>query len=1783
MRIFNNDISSQEKIFIKIKEIKDIFEKKKEFYSGSEEKVLQIIFNNDISFVNPLFLILLLNSHSKYQEHALAINITFLSENKQIWIHRFLIQFFDYLYIELKDTQVKQDFKISDKAVAKTSKIRTYANKRGSVYYYSVYIYKNIKKLILDDDRKYGMLPIMSITDIIKKESLGATELEQDNRIDAYSKLASDKNKEDLKKVIKKLLQKLHEDDEFYIDSLSMIIFEMIDNIKRHTKDKNNIPANGYISFHQDTSKDEAPYELTITDDFEDGFLSRYKQVLKDELQRIEYDFKLLKKKVDKDIKSSYLDDIELLENDNEESDKKILNKLFNIKETFGVHQIARLSMHFGIPSLMKLLRKLDGEFSIFMHRNLRYYKIVFKHGKTNVDILKLKDKKIEGIRGTYYCIKFPKYKIKDSEIGDKTAAVRLTLKNANYQEIFKQRDVLQKQIESFDYVIYDKLVDTNDIIENRHMISSYKNFINEKPKNDKSTVSDYIRNIYRYINLHNTQDVLIVDFPTEDNKIYLHTWVEILYYKDNNDNIINIAILDEMSPSAVFIGGRNKKEFCYSNNSLSKNYNQNKDYFFKDSCSDNNNDNNQLFSTSKIFIELKVKLEKRCFFLPFELFNISGKDILKSMIKNNLEKNKVTMHVDTGQNFHINHFYKFKNIFEDSNWVSRIAFKLALKTSTDNFKMIGTNKYANSVLASMFSIKKENEKYFVLNDFEKNSLKALGRYIGKKNNFSFYSPVVFSGKKIQDDLINKDTDNWYRTIKINIDNKEKDNPFTLLNINLKNDDYEDISKSKCDICTSSEEGALYKISKDNPFTIDKFNLKNYISKNIQSYCEKNEKIIANFFGTVYFGHTVRGNNHYTYYTKTIDFFEKNYKDIKKFLEDSSLSIDENKNNIIFAPIHNTNSRFISLVNEIVFKNNATIYHFDKSNTEQNFYDIEDILIDVNESDIYFVDDEVSSAGTLRFFESLLKVINKKLSFNGIITMIDRTSPQDEITINRLFKKIKIFTKLEIKPIKTDFGDCFLCQRREEYLNMFENSVLDMTRFQIAKRITKLKSKSFDDVDYAENNDFETKLRTFIKMSAVHFAHKQFELFEDVELEENRSKKNRSIIEVYEKAENKFKIYIWDLLKINLDGTTLIKKEYFKNICYYESKIALLKSISFPKIVYFRLIREIATVVVIKRIKDIINGYCPEYIDKNDDYSKFKIVDILNADEKKEIEIDIENDGFKEFKEYLKKFKNKNGINYLNFLYRTAGYLNVSQILDEINIEFFYRMTKEFKDSDNRFNDLHHLLHTYPFAVKMITSDVDNQDKYRYFKENIEEFRKNNLVEFDNNKYSMIHALLLESGKNIKKELQNEIESWKKKNINEKINKLSKFIETEIGNSIEVKSIYINENINIEYNGGYKEYLKSSKLIDVKNNFEEFIRDNKEVYTLYQGALRSSGEFVDLDYTKDYDNKIDNTWSNMPFGENKKYFAIKLVDIDKEKLKSISYVEDVMKNTPIWFKPIGCIVISFDGSYVNHLRFSEFILSLQNEIVEFFKSEFKHQSITQMIKVKNHDDLLKSLDNISHTYGKYIEIDKKVEKLREYLNDDTKILNMVKIFSNGLAYIFETGTLEATSKKAIKNNISNRLNNNKTFFKFLQEFLKVVPYFIYDTNKTIASREKIKYTINIENLNRYNANIDKDTKDLYIIIFELIFNGINKNREKSIDFKIIVDNAIYIANTGEAIPTEKLNLIFDDGISTSKKGLGMGLYRIKKYLNPFVNIDARGQHRNLGQEYNVVFQIYNSN
>ena len=1652
---------------------------------------------------------------------------------------------------------------------------------------------------------------------------------------------------------------------------LANIFFELVDNIKRHTKIGKTY-SNAYISSRYNDGFKR--YEFIISDDYELGFIKSFNKTLEDNLLKLPPD--LLKN--DENIEKKYKVAFDKISTKKENTDIDILDGLFGIKDTFGIREIQRLTMHFGIPMLMNLLKKLQGIFDIYVHHEDRYYHISFDGTKDDSPkVTALKEENIfYGVRGTHIYISFPKnglLKYLQEKIIQPTKH-KLNIENQTFKNIFKQKIQIQKQVDAFNYIKVQNL--------EKELFSSneYSQIILEYTENEqgdnyfKGSISDFFRALFAYALFHNTQNIYIYNFPIDIYKGYIAVIVERIYKgsTDNNIKLPNIIFQNKDSFDIAFIGGDSLEELVSINEHISMAYHDNKTSIFKSISVDYVEP--KIYDNSKLFF----KLGEEYILLPFVLFKNKyiKMSILGSIMREYLERDPLDIHVDTKKGYHINKLFQFSNLFSDSQWVNRIAFVLA-SYGDENTVFIGTDKYTSLIIAIANSFC-ANDNYFIIDNMQNNQ-DLINTFIRENQNKEIIvlSTVNFSfqdkNKYIINNLVtSKISHQNIAVVKIHTADVYSNctvSSITDLYLVEKKDYYKVNDSSTCEICiTPSEEKPLYELDESNVFAVknfykDKYTLKpkSILSKKINS---------VKWHNSIHFVHAKRGNNHYTFYTKTINFFKQNELEIKHFFTktiNSNISkIVNNRKVIIFAPRHNTNNNFITYVDKYLFNNDATIYRFEKDYGEKNFYDLGFIDNDISDSKktaIFFVDDEISSGYTMEYFYTLLRVKGAERKFDASITMIDRVNINDikvicnyvegdsfNAKVNRLYS----FTKLEIKPIKAGIENCFLCDKQKEYGQLLTTSTLDMNRFQIAERIVKLNTTDAYSIDEnMQYDNLKTELKTYLKMYAVDFVYREFEAFHTMAEKyiANNTKTNIKALhkkymilenELYEEVKIYLKIYF---LKI---GTfSLLIDSVFERICKYEINIALLKAISFPKLAYFHDIRNIATKIIICRLRSKIREkgnrkyhYCSK--EEGLDSKKIQkeiIQTMFNEVEKKDL---FNQPLTEELQEFFKAYEDKNNLNYINFLYITAAYLDIHAILDLENIQFYYHISHDVKKN----NYEHKLLHIYPTAIKLLTEKYI--DKSRYFDQQLLQFyckeltdikRKEHCHQIYGKTFSLVNALFLENIKIYSENLPKIEDLAAEKKLNKLIENIEEFCKNKFkqykslekqkntcdgnpkaytidSNNFKVEKIYINEHIERSYTN-YSEYLKHSALRDLTHDMKK-LDINDEIYPLYTGAVsgtKCSNDFEPMynitdsneEKEKSIKKSIDCTWSNgwieYEINQKIKYCTIiRLVDVNYQKLKDIYETSDIKGNSNLWYKPIGLIVVSHDGDYSTHLVYSRLLLSLQKYIVDFFKQEFDYgrfqesietkytlhyQKIKEELKLsqkemevnsekKSKEKVLDILSKISHSYGRFIGIGKSLDKLYSFTIDNSRvysdfnILNLVKNYTNGLQYIFQTGKLDESSglKRA---KVSSFLDDE--FEEEVKNVLTSAPlFFANDVDYKIENRIKIKHDFKLNIINDFEIAIGNSIENFKTIIFELIFNAIKKNADKSIEILISVNyDTIIIANTGE--PIDDPLTLFDEGGDGS--GAGIGLFRIYKYLSS-IEIDISTSKF---PNYDAVFKI----
>lgn len=1683
--ILNEKIDNED-IFEKYKNILDEL---KEILFYSDKKVMKLEFQSDVEFLHPLFLI---QVYSLYElmireeiDKRILIDLHNLEENVQHWSLSYLGQYIEYQIIFLENN--KNNF---NKDV--------YLN-----YFKKIVVFYSVKHTdyILTSKKKYSFLPITKITELTKiNMDTDYLNFEDKNNFKHiyYKQLQLETKEEGIYREksdnvwtdIFEIYLNLAKDKTDSMYAFKNILFECVDNIQKHTQHDDE-KANGYIAFYK--NRKNKMNEFIISDDYSKGFLETYLEVLRTEKSRLTtiYMDKLESHKITdneeeefKKIISNYSTDIKLLEGDTSSEEEEVLEELFCIDKIPKMHQAGRMIMHFGIPTLMKLLDKLSHDKSrldIYLHRKERSYCINYKKGKATVR--KLDDNTIQG---TYIYLSFPF----NSEIPKLDNLSKFSLKSKDFRTMFENKVEIKKRVDLFE----ENIIDINDF-ENKEIDSktiSFK-YINEN-------VSDFLRKIYLCAYMNDIEDILIYNFPIKKYKNYLNILIDIFY--PNEDTKYHsqtfVAFLNIESPQSLVIGGNDKTELLSINKMLSKNYNYNNENYIIS----NINDTNELLSVQS---NLFYKTDKCINFLPFELFYGEGlsKHLFMNMVQNFFltEEGYIDIHLDTGDKFHLKKFYNIKSIFEDSFWINRIAFTLAsqIETNSENIIFVGSWYYSTQIISVARSMLSNNNDYFIIYNYDddlERFKKFVKKPLNKEKTYVFFAPVVLSGEKIDKYIDCVEKSNNYCGIQL-FHTKMK-NDYNRFEFFLKKDISDIVMHSEdCEYCYDMET-PLYQLDKNT------FNIKDLFIKEYNTKISKIDNTIS-WENSINFGHVERGNNHYLYYTKTISFLKENKEKISNYLSSIKNEIIGTKINIILVPMNETNPEFITLVDNVVFNNDTIIHYFDIQNKEQNLNTIEHLREKYKSSKdykFYFIDDEISSGTTLEYFYTILNYIqDKKTSrFSGVFSLLDRIS-EEVYDLKNYYKKLYTFKKLPIKPIKTNLESCYLCERENYFTQLVYNSSLVFIKEQFRTGAKKLKITDATYVEYKEFNDF-SNIKNYLKVAAVEYVYINFKEIKDEHSIESELDNFNKDMKVYYKN-------IYGDIKIN----SIIK------ILDFEIRIAFIKALSFPKILFYKKIRSSIHKFILKELKrirnDLIGIKDGEIIRKD---SSIKIEKFLSEGESVNLA--------KSFPEILIEYNSKTNIDYLNFLMITSSYLKINFILSYEMLLFYYLLTIKIKNEGWE----HSLMHKYPIAVKMLVSYSSSKSKY--FNKQLSIFIST--LEYDFKyvqRFSLIFPLIIENNNYYESLKTLSIDELVKndKSYNENLKKLNLFMRD---------FIKISQNIQLLININFDD--DNIKLIDIFDDNFKLVRDkDSREGILFKGAISKKGNLsdpIELEENKDTINEY-NIWSNY-YVENKEDSRtyIRLTKVEKSKICS----EDNI------YKPLCVVVIKHNSGLNDHLKLSRNILLIQENIIDFMLDnnlikvlKEKYQNIN--LENKELEMYKKLLGNIKHS-SKSI-----YEQLADYVIDNKTNKELLSIYHftvtteyKNLANLLEIENTEKKDYQLVKNSMDGSfLNELNNYFKSINVIMK----------------ENIEINITNDIEDKFKLGLTK--RILRAMFFELIdnvyYNKEKKARKVNILFTCLNGELYIINNNTVPVPNENIKKIFDLAYTTT--GTGSGLYFIKKILN----------------------------
>lgn len=221
----------------------------------------------------------------------------------------------------------------------------------------------------------------------------------------------------------------------------------------------------------------------------------------------------------------------------------------------------------------------------------------------------------------------------------------------------------------------------------------------------------------------------------------------------------------------------------------------------------------------------------------------------------------------------------------------------------------------------------------------------------------------------------------------------------------------------------------------------------------------------------VLYCHIIRNETHFLYYIQTEKLVTKESDKIKESLEQwmqgNEIPIRENEYNIIVAPMHYSNCKFVEIVNDVVFQGMASVIRIDfnkdfRSNVQAKFSYIRQYIRQLNDMEekrilnFQFVDDNIVTGRTFyrakSLMESIVSIDNHQYEnveitiFDRVFTLIDRNSPMTRMQYINSGTRAELdvffysFLRLEISSLRNYGDSCVLCNLQKEAERLHETA-----------------------------------------------------------------------------------------------------------------------------------------------------------------------------------------------------------------------------------------------------------------------------------------------------------------------------------------------------------------------------------------------------------------------------------------------------------------------------------------------------------------------------------------------------------------------------------------------------------------------------------------------------------------------------------------------------------------------------------------------------------------------
>ncbi|GAB6010003.1 hypothetical protein [Dysgonomonas reticulitermitis] len=242
-----------------------------------------------------------------------------------------------------------------------------------------------------------------------------------------------------------------------------------------------------------------------------------------------------------------------------------------------------------------------------------------------------------------------------------------------------------------------------------------------------------------------------------------------------------------------------------------------------------------------------------------------------------------------------------------------------------------------------------------------------------------------------------------------------------------------------------------------------------------------------------------RNNNYRIYSIESDNYIVHNISKIRYWLENkvkTTLNLNLTDKVVIVAPCHESNSRFLNLVNEIVFSSSATIIHYQNNvDYDENFKMLNKNYLN-NETKLVYVDDSLIT-GT-HFYE-VFDLISEDTAFTASIFLKDKSISGIHNQIAKLSNMFFAFANFNQPPTLNLLEQRPLEHERQRYETLSQTALHDVIIENFQQKADSLNPQKLN----TEKENTKDKDKELRRLKCFEATHKIYNYFAKNQQEDN--------------------------------------------------------------------------------------------------------------------------------------------------------------------------------------------------------------------------------------------------------------------------------------------------------------------------------------------------------------------------------------------------------------------------------------------------------------------------------------------------------------------------------------------------------------------------------------------------------------------------------------------------------------------------------------------------------